>query len=126
MANEDIRHALGWWIAAADLSAEQFKFVKLNSSGLVAKCDTLGEKSLGVLQNKPLINQSCEIVDVGGGGVTKVVASAAIAIMADVSTAADGRATTALTTHRRLGIALAAAAAAGEIIPVLLTQGGTA
>jgi hypothetical protein len=124
MAFEDIRHAIGWWIAGADLSTHQFKFVELDSNGAVVLAGAAGQDCLGVLLNKPKSGESCQIADIGGGSIVKVVASAAIALEARVSSAADGRAVTAVATHHVLGKALLASAAAGEIIPVALRYGG--
>lgn len=123
MAYEDIIRAHGYWKAAADLSGDQYKFVKLNSSQQVARCDTLGEVAVGVLQNKPKAGEACTISP-PAGNITKVVAGAAIAVMAQVTPMADGRAQTAATGHNAAGIALEPAAAAGDIISVLQTANG--
>jgi hypothetical protein len=39
--------------AAADLSALQYHFVKLDSAGKIVACSTVGEKAFGILQDKP-------------------------------------------------------------------------
>jgi hypothetical protein len=63
-------------------------------------------------------------VDVRLLGISKVEAGAAVALGVEVSSDTTGRAITAATTSRVAGIAMQAAAAAGEWIDVLLTPGG--
>jgi len=76
--------------SAGDLSTKQFYFVKLDSSGNVVLCDTAGEQALGVLQNNPAgAGRECAIAV---GGVTKVIASATIAVGALIATDASGKA----------------------------------
>lgn len=41
------------WPAAEDLSSDQYKFVVLNSSGLVRRPDSASEVAIGILQNAP-------------------------------------------------------------------------
>ena len=101
-------------VAGADLSAAQFRFVKVNSSGYAVLAGA-GEKAAGVLANDPLDGQA-GTVDVGG--VSKVVAGATVAAGAEVQSDAAAAATT-LNTGKPLGIALYGGAA-GEIISVLL------
>jgi hypothetical protein len=56
--------------AGADLSAAQWKFVKLNSSGQAVVCDGVGDQPLGVLCNKP--DEAGKAAEVQIGGVAKV------------------------------------------------------
>lgn len=124
-------------IAAADLSAKQYRFVKVDANGQAALASAAGEVCVGVLQNKPTSGQAATVRIFG---VSKVVANAAVSAGALIKTSSDGEADTAskLTTNTSdagagadagigsdvLGIALVAAANAGEIIPVLLQQRG--
>lgn len=62
-------------VAGADLSAAQFKFVKLNSSGDVVLAAATTDRPIGVLQNAPLSGQEAEVLIVGG---TKLVAGGSI------------------------------------------------
>lgn len=80
--------------------------------------------------DQPLIGVADELgadgagrVDVHLTGVTEIEAGAAIAVGAALTTDAQGRAVTVATGNRQIGIALAPAGSAGEIIPVLLVQG---
>lgn len=62
-------------VAAADLSALQFTFVKIDSNGKVAANTTAGAYVVGVLQNKP---EAGQIATVAVEGVTKVQFGATI------------------------------------------------
>ena len=123
MAIENVGSTLPGGEAAADLSANQYYFVKVDSSGQVALCDTLGEKMDGVLQNDPEAQGRAATVW-GVGSVSKVVASAAIAQGANVTTAASGKAVTAASGNYIAGTALEASSADGEVIAVWVTMPG--
>lgn len=124
MAYEIVGKTDGNHIAAADLSTHQYKFCVLDANQQVALASALGQNAYGVLQNKPLLGQSAALwLD---GSHSKVVAGAAIAVNAQVTTAADGRAVTAAATQVILGRAMTPAAAAGEIITVYLEHAGVA
>lgn len=103
--------------AAGDLSANQYRFMKMTANPFEATvCAAVTDKTIGVLQNNPkTAGEDCAIAN---GGTTKVVAAAAIALGASVAPAADGRAQTAVTTQYPAGKALQAAGAAGEIIEI--------
>lgn len=105
------------YIAGADLSAAQFKIVKLDTTAnTVIVCDGATDKPHGVLLNKPL---SGEAAHVQYGGRTKVQADAAVSVGAEVGTSADGQAVTKTANNDwTIGRAETAAAAAGELIEV--------
>ena len=63
-------------VAGADLSAKQYTFVKLDSSGQAVAAAAATDIPIGVLQNAPTSGQEAEVLVVGG---TKIVAGAAIA-----------------------------------------------
>lgn len=107
-------------LAAADLSASQYRFVVLNGSGRAA-VPAAGARAFGVLQNAPASGAAATIME---EGISKVAAAAAIAAGALVATAADGRAVTAVTGNVVLGLAQTAAGGAGELIAVQLQTGG--
>ena len=75
--------------AAAVLSALQFTFVKLDSSGNAAAAAAATDIPCGVLQNKPTTGQAAEIVVVG---ITKVEAGTTLTAGDLIGTAADGQA----------------------------------
>lgn len=104
--------------ASADLSTHQHKFV-VNTAGEAAVAGAAGV-ALGVLQNDPGAAGTASIMV---QGVSRVRAGAAIALGAKVGSDANGKARTAITGDTILGIALEAAAADEDIIPVLLHAG---
>ena len=115
-------HCLPGLSSSGDLTAKQYHFVKHNGQGQVAACDTLGEMSLGVLQDGP--SAADRSASVGyGTSITKCVASAAIARGALVTTSATGRAVTVAAGQRILGQALTPAGANGEIFTIRLLPG---
>lgn len=107
--------------AAADLSAKQYTFVKVTGARAVNSATALGERTYGVLQNKPLAGDPAVVRRVG---VSLVKASAAIAAGAKVTTTATGLAVTAAATQHIVGTALEAATAANDLIEVdILPEG---
>jgi hypothetical protein len=76
-------------VAGADLSALQYNFVKINSSGQAVACAAATDIPVGVLQNAPTSGQEAEVLIVGG---TKIVAGAAIGEGALVGTGSTGKA----------------------------------
>jgi hypothetical protein len=102
--------------AAADLSAKQYYFMKVDSNGKAAVCGD-GEKAIGVLQNDPASGQAATV---GVDGVTKVVASAAITKGTAVASSSAGKAAAPGTSDVIVGIALTSSGADGDIISVLL------
>ena len=108
--------------AAADLSAKQYFFMSIDSNGRINSTGA-GLQADGVLQNDPAALGRAGTL--GFDGVSKVVAAAAIAKGALVASDASGKAVTAATGNRVLGIALEAATANNDIIAVnLRLQGG--
>lgn len=105
--------------AAGDLSADQFKYVVINSSGQVALAGD-GVAAIGVLQNKPsAVGQAAEVAVLTGGRY-KVVAAAALAtIGTELASDAAGLATPAVVTDRVLGIQMTTTGAANELVEVL-------
>lgn len=101
--------------AGADLSSSLNRFIKINSSNQAVLAGS-GDKVLGTL---------FEVAALGGpasiqfGGIAKVVAGAAITAGSRVQSDGNGAAIT-LAAGVSAGIALFAAAAAGEVIPVAL------
>ena len=89
MAYESVGTDLGFFTAAADLSAKQYYFVKLASSTTVNVCAAVTDKPIGILQNKP---ESGEQAVVRVFGVSKVSADATLAAGDVIGTSADGQA----------------------------------
>jgi hypothetical protein len=76
--------------AGADLSGQQFHFVKMNNTGQVILATASGD-AIGVLQNKPKLGGAATVCIIG---VTKVVADANLLTNAEVGVSADGQAMT--------------------------------
>lgn len=107
--------------AAADLSAKQYYFVKIDSNGKAALCAAATDKPIGVLQNTPASGEEAVITVVGG---TKVVASASIDEGILIGTASTGKADAKVpgtdTTEYVVGTVILASGADGEIATALV------
>ena len=105
-------------VADGDLSASQYRFVKLSTTDKVAVCSAATDIPIGILQNAPTSGQEAEVLIIGG---SKLVAGEAMAIGAAVGIVANGRGATANTTDEyTLGTTLSTAATAGDIITVVI------
>lgn len=123
------------FIAGADLSAAQFKAVKVTSSGVVLAGD--GEAADGVLQNNPKSGQSATVAY---SGLSKFIAGGNVSIGDFIASDANGKAKTAVKGRTNtsdagsstdalvgsfvLGKAFSASAADGTVITVLLHKSG--
>jgi len=111
-------------VAAADLSTNQYNFVKLDSSGNAAAITALTDTAIGVLQNDPTSGQEAEVLVIGG---SKLVAGGAIGEGALVGTSTSGRGsaltpsgTAGASVPRFFGVALTEASAANDLFTVLV------
>lgn len=99
--------------AAADLTAKQFYFVKLDSSGYAAMPTAATDVPIGVLQNAPDTGEEATVMVMG---VSKVSSDAALAIGNLIGVASDGQADAKTaggdTTEYTVGQVLVASAAA--------------
>ena len=75
--------------AGADLSAKQFYFVKLDSSGDVVVCAAVTDIPYGVLQNAPASGETAEVCVLG---ITKVSGDADLTKGNQIGTSSDGQA----------------------------------
>jgi len=107
--------------AAADLSAKQYYFVKINTSGQAALCAAATDKPVGVLQNTPTAGQAAEVLVVGG---TKVVASASLDEGVAIGTTSAGKAGAKTvgtdTTNYIVGQVILAAGADNELLTAVI------
>lgn len=103
--------------AAGDLSGSHFKAVKLSGATVVA-VSAVGDKQIGVLQNKP--DAAGKAATVMVSGVTRMIADGVIAAGVPVYLSADGRASATATGASRVGFAETASSGAGKHISVLL------
>lgn len=111
-------------VAAADLSANQFKFVKLDTNGLAAAIAAATDLPIGVLQNAPISGQEATIVV---DGITKLQGDAALTPGLAIGTSADGQADaktlgTDITEHV-VGTVLEGCGAAGNLCTALIRCG---
>jgi len=110
--------------AAADLSALQYTFVKLDSSGKAAAVSATSDTAIGILQNDPTSGQEAEVLVVGG---SKLVAGGAVTEGALVGTSAAGKGsaltpsgTAGASIPRFFGVALTEASAANELFTIVV------
>lgn len=106
--------------AGADLSAAQYKFVKI-SSGKAILCAAATDVPIGVLQNNPISGGEASILVSGG---TKIVASAAIAAGVVIGTSSTGKADAKVagtdTTEYAVGVVILASAADADILTAVI------
>jgi hypothetical protein len=104
------------FVAAANLSAAQYKIVEITGAGQVNVCNNAADRPLGILQNKPRLGETA-IVRVLG--VSKVVADAQLAVDANYGTSGDGEAVAKVNAGDLvLGRVLEGATNAGELATV--------
>ena len=106
--------------SSGDLSAAQFKFVKLDGADVVIAA-TLGENCIGVCMNNPTAGTEATVCVTGK--VMVKVGAATIAAGAQVGTDANALAITSASGKRIMGYATEAGAV-GQIIAIELIQGG--
>ena len=105
--------------AAADFStAGQFRFVTIDASGEAA-LSSAGGDSEGVLQNNPTAGAAGTV---WMGGISKVEAGAVVAIGDNSASDATGRGVVAVAGDAILGVAKAAAGAAGVFFDMVQTD----
>jgi hypothetical protein len=118
IANSAVKITL---VAGEDLSAKQFYFVKINTSGQAVACSGATDKPIGVLQNDPTSGKEAIVTVVGG---TKVVAGASIDEGVLIGTGSAGKADAKVpgtdTTEYVVGQVILAAGADGEILTAVV------
>lgn len=105
--------------ANADLSASQYRFMKVNSSGNLIAATANGAAD-GVLQNKPSAAGMAGSLAIAG--VSQVEAGSAITAGDHVAVATGGKAATAATGATVVGRAMQSASGDGSIIAVLIVR----
>jgi len=106
--------------AGGDLSTQQFRFVKLNTSGQVVAVAALTDIPVGILQNNPASGQEATVRVMG---ISKGSFDASIDEGVIVGTSADGQIDAKAvtdTTEYVLGQVILAATAAGQIGTLLV------
>ena len=92
--------------AGADLSALQYRAVKLNSSGNVVVIAAITDIIIGILQNKPASGEPAEIAPISAGGVSKLILGETLAIGVKVGPSTVGKAEADVVTNHTIGILL--------------------
>lgn len=107
--------------AGGDLSAKQYRFVKLSADYTVVIAAAATDKVIGVLQNDP-VSGAAAIVRIFGR--SKVESDAALSVGDFIGTQSDGQADAKTpgtdTTEYVLGIVCKASGAAGDIAEAIL------
>lgn len=112
--------------AAESLADDQYRIVVLTSTG-VRRPNSATEQPFGVLQNKPASGEAAHILPIGCGGITKIQASAALAIndrvaLEYVSATDAGKAQVAVNTQYPVGIITEAADAEDDLASMVLVN----
>jgi hypothetical protein len=101
--------------AGADLSAQQYRCVKMSADNKCIVCAAVTDKPIGILQNKPTSGQTAEVVCIGE---TKVDSDAALAAGNSIGSSADAQlavyAQGTDTTKYIIGMVIQSSGAAGE------------
>ena len=107
-------------VAGQDFTGLPYRFVKLNGAGQAVLCSAAIDLPIGIIQNTPPLNSSCEVLVSGG---SKLVAGATITAGAVVATSATGTGVPIVhgtdTTKFAVGAALTSGAS-GEVITVVV------
>lgn len=111
--------------AAADLSALQFRIMKISAARTINKATAATDLFAGVLQDKPAAAGRAATLRVAG--ISKIECGATVTVGAMLTSDSVGRcidiASGSGETDHHIGIALEAGADAGVFIPVLLMIG---
>jgi hypothetical protein len=107
------------FLAAADLSAKQYHLMRMSDGKTINQAsNAAGLHNIGVLQNKPAAAGRAATLCLGG--VSKVVAGAAITAPALLMSNGSGRAITATSGGTIVGLAKVDAAADGDVIAAVI------
>lgn len=112
--------------ASADLSAKQFRVMKVSGAGTVTVCAAITDVVIGILQDAPVSGQPAAVAF---DGLSKAVAGGTVAAGNLLGTDNQGRvvAIVAGTDTTQYSVAVArSAGAVGDTIDVLLRIGGRA
>ena len=108
-------------VAGADLSAAQYKFVKMSADNTCVLCSAATDAPIGVLQNDPASGEEASVLVIGG---TKLVAGAAIAAGVKIGTSSTGKADAKVagtdTTEYTVGAVLQPSGADADILTAVI------
>jgi len=105
------------FIASGDLSAKQYRFVKMSANNTVAICTAITDVPVGVLQNKPTAGQAAVVCI---SGISKLESGATLAAGAICGTATDAQAQAAVATQYPVALVLEGSAA-DEILTAMIS-----
>lgn len=112
--------------AAEDLSADQYRFVVLTSTGTVRRPDAATELPLGVLQNAPLAGENANVCIEGFskivGGEDLLINEEVKAEYVDATNAGKGLVPAGTATHRVRGVVVVPTAAEDELATIRLVD----
>lgn len=106
--------------AAADLSAKQYRAMKMATGGKVDVFSGATDVPIGILQNKP---KSGETADVLILGISKVDSDAALAVGDIIAGQTDGQLEVADAADYPMGQVVLASGAAGELASAVILPG---
>ena len=112
------------FVAAADLSGNNNRWVKVTADNTVGQATAVGDAIIGVQKDIPHPVAGAQ-VSVMLSGTPMIMAGAAISAGAPLTTDGSGRAITATSTQRYHARAIQAATALGDLIQCDLHQKGT-
>lgn len=110
-------------LPSADLSAKQFYFVKVDSSGEAALAGS-GENAIGILQNKPNTTGSELTASIETLGISQVVLGGTVTAGGNLMSDAAGKAVAHTGTNAVLAIALESGVSGERISCILVTRTG--
>jgi hypothetical protein len=109
------------FLAQADMSTNQFRFVRGVADYTVGVITALGQRAPGIQQNLPnAAGKGCVIRMLG---TSKLVMSGAIAAWTELTAAADGRGVAAAAGQVVNALSCEASTAAGDIVEVIVLCG---
>ena len=108
--------------AAADLSALQYRAIKLDADGKAAQSTAAADVCYGILQNKPAAGETAEVAH---SGPSKAEIGAAVNEGAILVSSADGQLVP-VSAADEYGLcqAVTAGTSAGDVIDVIITHNG--
>ena len=100
-----------------------YLLVKVEADGHVVKAEAVADQPIVGLTTTASVNAGATTISlVNGGGTAYATANEAIAAGDIVRTAADGKITSSVVDHTRIGIALEASSADGDVIEISFFQ----
>lgn len=103
--------------ANADLSAKQYRAVKMVTGSKVDVASAATDICIGILQNKPVSGATAEVLVFG---ISKIDSDTSLAIGVLIGPASDGQLQAAVATNYPIGHVVLASGAAGELASAII------